>query len=421
MMTQAFYSGISGVKTHSAGIDIVSDNIANISTIGYRGNGYEFSSLFESMLNTGSGLNATSVDSTIGLGTTVSATPMMESLGSEILSDKSTDLAILGDGWFGTQAEGNPVYTRDGNFTFDVNDDLVTTDGFHVLGTMGGNIQGEVLTSILAEVPLGSVSGQEALRFPKTLTFPPQPSTQARFSGNIGTQDQVVTMSAGVVDGLSNKNDLKLVFTQKPVQTPPGIQWDVTATTQSLDGNTIYDTKTGSVAFDSSGAISSSTLTTIDNNGTAVNIDLGAGFTGIVSISNLAVSSSSSADGTIGGDLDGYDINRNGEVIATFTNGMQSSVGKIAVYHFVNDQGLERINGSKFQESANSGQPIFFQDASGKNVIGTDITNFKLEGSNVSMEYGLTELIILQRSYDANAKTITTADQMMQKALNMDA
>jgi len=421
MMTQAFYSGISGVKTHSAGIDIVSDNIANISTIGYRGNGYEFSSLFENMLNTGSGINATSVDSTIGLGTTLSATPMMEGIGSEILSDKSTDLAILGDGWFGTQAEGNPIYTRDGNFTFDVNDDLVTTDGFHVLGTMGGNIQGEVLTSTLAEVPLGDVTGQEALRFPKTLTFPPQPSTQARFSGNIGTQDQVVTMSAGVVDGFSNKNNLKLVFTQKPVQTPPGIQWDVTATTQSLDGNTIYDTKTGSVEFDSSGAISSSTLTTIDNNGTAVNIDLGTDFTGIVSISNLAVSSSSIADGTIGGDLRGYDINKNGEVVATFTNGMQSSVGKIAIYHFANDQGLERINGSKFQESANSGQPIFFQDASGKNVIGTDITNFKLEGSNVSMEYGLTELIILQRSYDANAKTITTADEMMQKALNMDA
>ncbi|WP_457743390.1 flagellar hook protein FlgE [Sulfurimonas sp.] len=418
MMTQAFYSGVSGVKTHSAGIDIVSDNIANISTIGYRGSNYEFSSLYESMLNSGS---AASVDNTIGLGTTLSATPMMEGLGAEILTDKSTDLAIMGNGWFGTQAVGTPVYTRDGNFTFDVNDDLVTTDGYHVLGTMGGNIQGEVLTSTLSEVPLGDVTTQEALRFPKTLTYPPEPSTKASFTGNIGTQDQVVTMSAGVVDGLSNKNDLKLLFTKKPVQTAPGTQWDVTATTQSLDGKTIYDTQTGSVNFDSAGAILSSTLSTIDNNGTPVNIDLGRGFTGIVSISNLAVSSSSTADGTIGGDLDGYDINKNGEVIATFTNGMQSSVGKIAVYHFVNDQGLERINGSKFQESANSGQPLFFKDAKGNNIIGTDITNFKLEGSNVSMEHGLTELIILQRSYDANAKSITTADQMMQKALSMGA
>jgi len=422
MMTQAFYSGISGVKTHSSGIDIVSDNLANISTVGYRGSGYEFSSLFENMLNTeNGGINGTSVDSSIGLGTTLTATPMMQEMGSEILTDNSTDLAIMGNGWFGVQGNDTPIYTRDGSFTFDANDDLVTQDGFHVLGTMGGNITDGVLTQTLAEVPLGGVAAQEKLRFPKTLTYPPEPSTKAKFSGNIGTGAEVQTMGATVVDGNSNKNDLRLEFTKKEQQNPPGSQWDVTAVVQSLDGTTVYDTQTGSIEFDEKGALVSSTLTTIDNNGTPVAIDLGTGFDGVVSIDNVNVSSSSVADGTIGGDLRGYDINKNGEVVATFTNGRQSSVGKIAVYHFANEQGLERINGSRFKQSANSGEPIFFQDKDGKNIIGTDITNFKLEGSNVSMNYGLTELIILQRSYDANAKSITTADEMMQKALNMGA
>ena len=420
-MTQAFYSGISGVKTHSEGINIVSDNLANISTIGYRGNGYEFSSLFENMLNTNSeGVKLSSVDSSVGYGARLNATPMMQQTGSEILTDRSTDLAILGDGWFGVQAEGKPIYTRDGNFTFDANADLVTQDGYHVLGTMGKNIKDGVLTKTLAEIPLGAVGTQEKLNFPKSLTYPPQPSTKATFLGNIGT-DGVQTVGATVVDKNSHKNDLRLVFTKKAVQTPPGSQWDVKATVQSLDGQTIYDTKTGSVSFDEKGALLNSTLTTIDNNGTPVTIDLGKNFDGIVSFSDSNPSASSFADGTIGGDLQGYDINKNGEVIATFTNGRQSSVGKIAVYHFANDQGLERINGSRFRESSNSGKAIFFQDAKGNNIIGTDITNFKLEGSNVPMEYGLTELIVLQRSYDANAKSITTADQMMQKALNMDA
>jgi len=419
-MTQAFYSGISGVKTHSAGIDIVSDNIANISTVGYRGNGYEFSSLFESLLNSGDGLNS-SVDNTVGLGTRVSATPMMQGLGSEILSDRSTDLAILGDGWFGIQGKETPLYTRDGGFSFDENDDLVTQDGFHVLGTMGSNIFNGTLTKTLAEVPLGAPGGQEKLRFPKSLTYPPKPTTEATFQGNIGTEDVVTSMSASVVDNQSNKNELRVEFQRSAVQTPPGTQWDVKATTQSLDGSTIYDTQSGVIEFDEYGSLISSTLTSIDNNGSPVSIDLGSGYDGVVTLSNVDTYSSSVSDGTIGGDLQGYDINKNGEVIATFTNGEQSSVGKIAVFHFVNDQGLERINGSHFRESPNSGQPLFFQDASGKNIIGTDITNFKLEGSNVSMEYGLTELIILQRSYDASAKSITTADQMMQKALNMDA
>lgn len=419
-MTQAFYSGISGVKAHSESINIVSDNIANISTVGYRGNGYEFSSLFADQLTLSNEVTST-VDNTIGLGTRVNATPMMQGSGSEILSDRSTDLAILGDGWFGIQGKDEPMYTRDGSFSFDSNDNLVTQDGFHVLGTMGGNIKDNVLTKTLAEVPLSGTAAQEKLRFPKSLTFPPKPTTEAKFKGNVGTKENVITMGASVIDGQSNKNDLRLEFTRSAVQTPPGVQWDVKATTQSLDGSTVYDTQSGVVNFDEKGSLVSSTLTSIDNNGTPVKINLGAGFDGVVALSNIAPYSSSSSDGTIGGDLQGYDINKNGEVIATFTNGEQSSVGKIAVYHFMNDQGLERINGSRFRESSNSGKPTFFQDASGKNIIGTDITNFKLEGSNISMEYGLTELIILQRSYDASAKSITTADQMMQKALNMDA
>lgn len=417
MMTQAFYSGISGVKTHSAGIDIVSDNLANVSTVGYRGNDYEFSSLFDTMVNTTEG----SVNSTVGIGTQLSATPMMEGIGSEILSDRSTDMAILGNGWFGVQGEGKPLYTRDGNFTFDKNDDLVTPDGYHVLGTMGGNIKDGVLTKTLSEIPLGSVAAQEKLNFPKSLAYPPEASTIAKFDGNIGTETNVQTMGATVIDANSDKNNLRLEFTKKDIQNPPGTQWNVKAVVKSLDGKTVYDTKTGSVAFDERGALISSTLSTINNNGSTVKIDLGTGFNGVVSIGNVETSSSSVADGTIGGDLQGYDINRNGEVVATFTNGRQSSVGKIAVYHFTNEQGLNRQSGTRFSESSNSGQAMFFKDAQGKNILGTDITNFKLEGSNVTMEYGLTELIILQRSYDANAKSITTADQMMQKALNMGA
>jgi flagellar hook protein FlgE len=163
------------------------------------------------------------------------------------------------------------------------------------------------------------------------------------------------------------------------------------------------------------------TLTSIDNNGTPVAIDLGSGFDGVVAITNIPITASSMSDGTIGGDLEGYSVNKNAEVIATFTNGLQSSVGKIAIYHFRNEQGLERASGARFLEGDNSGSPIFYKDASGQNIIGTDIVNFNLEGSNVQMTSGLTDLIIYQRAYDANSKSITTADQMMQKALQMDA
>jgi len=417
-MTQAFYSGISGIKTHSVGINVVSDNLANINTVGYRGYDVEFKSLFEDMQNTASN---SSVNSTVGIGAQVQTTSMMQGSGSLQLTDRSTDLAIDGDGWFGIQREGKPVYTRNGAFTFDANDDLVTEEGFHVLGTMGGNISDETLTSVIDEVPLGNIDTQEKLRFPKSLVYPPEPTSHASFFANLGIDPEIRTIGAPVVDPQGVKNHLRLAFEKDPSQTPPGSQWNVTATTQTLDGNTIYDTKTGRVEFNAAGGLISSTLSTIDNNGATVTMDLGSGFSGIVAINTPVTSGSSLADGTIGGDLMGYEINKNAEVIATFTNGMQSSVGKIAVYHFQNNQGLERISGTKFQESSNSGKATFFKNAKGENIIGTNISNFMLEGSNYKMEVGLTELIILQRAFDANSKSITTADEMMQKALSMDA
>ncbi len=418
MMSQAFYTGLSGVRSNQYAINVTADNLSNISTVGFRGSDIEFSSLFENMLHTSE--NTTSVDSSVGVGSRLQAVTTSQETGSLLLSDRSTDLAIQGDGWFAIQREGNPLYTRAGNFTFDANDDLVTTDGYHVLGTMGGNIgSNNILTSSIDEVTLGSVATQEKLRFPKTLTYPAEPTKNAKFFANLGVENEFRAVSAGVIDAAGDKNALRLEFTKNPVQTLPNSQWTVLATVTSTDGSKVYDTKSGEIEFDSSGALISNTLTSINNNGSEVAIDLGSGFGGIVSIDKPVSSGSSTADGTVSGDLVGYAINKNAEVIATFTNGMQSSIGKIAVYHFQNDEGLERISGARFGESTNSGKPIFFTDADGKNIIGTDISNFMLENSNVRIEAGLTELIILQRSYDANSKSISTADQMIQKALNM--
>ncbi len=418
-MIQAFYTGISGLRTNQTAIDAVSDNIANVSTVGYRGYNVEFSSLFEESINTQSA--SSSVDSSIGVGSKVNATVMNEDNGSLILSDKSTDLAINGDGWFSVQGEGNPLYTRNGTFTFDVNGDLVTTDGLHVLGTLGNNISNGILSPQLDEINLSDVSTQKNLNFPKTLTFPSISTTKASFSANLGIDDVTRSVSAGVIDGQGVKNDLRLEFKKSATQTSPGVQWDVVATTKSLDGTTLYDTQSGKVSFDASGGLLSSTLSSIDNNGTSVAIDLGTEYAGIVATSGSVFAGSSSTDGKQAGNLLGYDINSNAEVVATFSNGEQSSVGKIALFHFQNDKGLERISGSRFRESANSGEPIFYKNTAGKNILGASVQNFKLENSNVKLEAGLTDLIIHQRAYDANSKSITTADQMMQKALNMDA
>ena len=421
MMTQAFYTGLAGIKTYQTAIDVTSDNIANISTVGYRSYSAEFSSLFEEDTNTQS--LKTSVDSSVGIGTRVSTTSMdMGNDGSLELTDRNTDLAIYGNGWFGLEANGETMFTRAGNFTFDENSDLVTTSGAYVLGTLADNIDAnDVLTKVIDEIQLSDVTSQQKLTFPKQLTYPAEATTEVRFMANLGVEDTIQTIGAGVVDPTGIKNDLRLEFKKSAIQIAPGTQWDVTATVKTLDGETTYDTQTGVVKFDEKGGLISSTLAKINNNGSAINLDLGTGYDGVVSTTTDAISSSSISNGIIKGDLQGYAINKNAEIIATFTNGMQSSVGKVALYHFQNDQGLNRSGASTFQASANSGEPIFYQDENGNNILGAEVKNYQLESSNVRLEVALTELIVYQRSYEANAKSITTAHEMIQKALEMDA
>jgi len=420
MSFSTFNTGVSGLLTNQTAIDITSNNIANVSTTGFRGYNTEFSSLYEKAITTTSGAGHTN---TIGGGVRVQASTMSLNQGSILLSDSSTDLAIFGDGWFGVQnsiIDAPPLYTRNGSFTFDKNGDLVTDDGHYVLGTYGGNINDKKLSEQLAQVPLGNVDTQKKLRFPIDLVYPQSPTTKVQFISNIGVEDELRTVSADVIDGEGTKNNLKLEFTKAKKQVSPGSQWDITATTQSKDGKTIYDTKTGTISFDDTGKQISNTLSTINNNGTAVNIDLGADYSGVIS-TNAAITQNSISDGNAAGDLVAYDINSNAEVIATFTNGLQSSVAKIAIYHFGNDQGLARASGSKFEATNNSGKAIFFQNTKGENIVGAILNNHKLENSNVTLDVALTELIIFQRSYDANSKIVTTSNQMIQKALQMGA
>lgn len=420
MMTQAFYTGISGLQSYSEAIDVVSEDLANTSTIGYRGKNVEFANSFEEMLNQANDPRS-SVDSSIGIGTKVSATAMTQSQGELLLSDRNTDLAIEGDGWFSIQGNDNPLYTRAGNFNFDTNNDLVTDDGYYVLGTMANNIDNDVLTKVVNDLPLGEMSVQEKLRFPKALTYPPTPTDKVSFFGNLGIKNVPMKISASAVDPENNKNDINISFSLSDTQNTLGTTWDAVAVSQSLDGETIYDTQSGQVSFAEDGSFLSTTLSTINNNGKDVALDLGTGYDGLIAVNGVDQSSSSSSNGTPGGDLLGYEINKNAEVIATFSNGMQSSVGKIAVYHFQNDQGLTEVSGSNYQESSNSGAPVFSTDENGENVLGANIINYRLENSNVSMTSGLTDLIVYQRAYDANSKSITTANEMMQKALSMDA
>ncbi len=415
-MIQGFYTGINGLMSHQEAIDIIADNVANINTVGFRGYDAEFSNLFEKALGGVSGNS--SVTSQIGLGTRVSASAINQNSGAIILSDRNTDMAIAGDGWFGITDGKNTYYTRDGRFGFDANSDFVNSNGLYVLGTMGSNISNGVLTSPQANIPLGDIGSVQKLELPHQISYPVEPTTNAKFFGNLGVEDESRAVSAKAIDSQSNVNSIRVELNKSIPQVSPGTQWDVTITAASLDGTQLYDTQNGVISFDENGSIISSTINSINNNGTTVNLDFGSGYGGLFT-SNYTSSLSSTSDGVIGGELSGYSIAQNGQVLATFTNGRQSSIGAVALFHFPNDRALERLGDNTFGASANSGKAFFYKDASGNPTNGSALLSGRLENSNVALDSALTNLIIMQRSYDANAKSITTADDMIQKALAM--
>lgn len=443
-MNQAYYSGISGVMTHQYGMDVVADNLANVNTVGYKGSTAEFSDLFSNAL-VSAGKTPTAND--IGIGSRLQSTTTQMQNGTFLPSDRFNDLAISGNGWFGVVSGKETYYTRAGNFVFDeiqktagdANSSvarLTTTDGKYVMGTMLTNfsyngafdygdktpngVSGAfVVNDPLNDVALGDVTSQGLLEFPTRLAYPVEPTTQAQFFGNLGTDNVTRTISADVVSGKNERNRLKLTFNLSTAQPTDGVAWDVTATVTSNDGSVIYDTKNGQAIFNGTGGLSSCTITSMNNDGTPVAVDLGSGFNGVVSIDGADITASSRSNGVSGGTLTKYGINSNGVIVADFSNGRQSAIGRVAVYHFQNDQGLNRAGDTVFQESNDSGKPIFWTDENGEAITGALLYSGKLENSNVRMDVGLTDMIIIQRAYQANAKSITTGDELIQKALQM--
>jgi len=114
-----------------------------------------------------------------------------------------------------------------------------------------------------------------------------------------------------------------------------------------------------------------------------------------------------------------YGIDALGNIQASFSNGKTIPISKVAIYHFRNEEGLEKLGNSTFKESVNSGKAKFFKDKDGNTLEISSIKNNKIEMSNLNLTTALTDLIVMQKAYDASSKSITTSDQMIQNAINM--
>jgi len=414
-MNQTIYTGIIGLQANQQALNVTANNIAGVDTTGFKKNRAEFQNLFGEALIGANG----SVNSTVGLGSEVATTPLIATPGSITKTGINTDLAIDGNGWFGVEGNNQVAYTKNGKFSFDANGNFVNTQGDFVLGSTASGLSQNGTINPNTTVSLGSVKAQAPISLPTQMSYPTTPTTVASFFGNLGTANVTQRVSATAIDSKGDKNNLQLTFTKSAKQPTSGLSWDVNATLKSTTNNNVISTGVGVVTFSQTGALVASTLKSLNNNGTLLTINLGSGYSGIVSNTSNSGNLNSSANGQVGGVLTGYSINNNAQIVASFSNSKQLPVAQIALYHFQNEQGLQNIGGSKYAASNNTGQPFFYTDSLGKNILGSKILTGSLENSNVNYSTSLTQLIVLQRSYDANSKSITVGDQLLKKALQM--
>ena len=364
-----------------------------------------------------------------GLGVSVTSTDQNNAQGALNQTNKITDLAIQGNGYFITSDSSRMAYTRDGALQVDTNGFLVqSATGERILGWTGDTAGKIDTTQALAPTSFVSI--------PSSLNSVKQTSN-ATFAGNLSagalSTDQVTT-SIRVYDSLGGAHDLNIVFNNHQ---SPAVAGAPTGATSSEDW-TAWEGTPGTGTQVGSSATTGNKPLFFDSNGNPVS-GLGAGAFNQITITPTAGQSFSTfsvnmnfnqitqlngqsqvnavdQDGFAPGSLQSFAISQDGVVTGIFTNGFTRPIAQIAMASFSNPEGLERKGGNLYIASDNSGRPLIGTPR--QDGRGTVSAGF-LEQSNVDIGNEFTDLIVTQRGFQANTKVVTTVDEMLQDLINI--
>lgn len=225
-----------------------------------------------------------------------------------------------------------------------------------------------------------------------------------------------------------SKSTLRVTLERILPQVGDDIKYKATAQIFNAKGEAVGDITEGSMTFNKNGALIQNDIKSIANpDGGSINIDLGtpydpnkpgSGYSGIYVQAGKDKNIITKQDGIAEGFFNQYGIGEDGSLLAQFSNGRSVVVGKMALYNFINEEGLMAMGDNIFAATGNSGEASFIMN-DGKIVNTAKFRGGFLEQSNVDLSVELSNLIVTQRAFDASSKSITTSDQMIQKAINM--
>ncbi len=419
----SFQQGLSGLNVASASLDVIGNNIANSTTVGFKQSRAEFSDVYASALN-GSGSNQ------IGIGAKVADIAQQFTQGNISSTSNPLDVAINGDGFFRMDNGGSISYSRNGQFHIDKSGYIVNGDDLNLTGysaDVNGNITGtapEKLKISAADIPpkVTSSFGIGANLDSRTTV----PAVIPTFNANDPTTFANTT-SGTIYDSLGNSHIFSLFFQKNAANS-----WDAFATVDGTTtaagvpiGVTLGGGASQPITFSTNGLLLtpaapinvSVNLATIDPTlGATSPLNFTLDFSESTQFGKSFGVNSLTQDGFAPGRLGTFAITEDGLVKGNYTNGASKTLGQIVLGNFINPQGLASIGNNQFVETASSGQPLVGAPKTGS--LG-GLKSAAVEDSNVDLTTELVKMITAQRTYQANAKTIETQDAILQTLVNL--
>lgn len=403
-MLDSIYVATSGLISFSNGLKNISNNVANINTPGFKATQLEFSDLLYQMRDSGGG-NGGNTSLTMGEGTSTPLTTRSFAQGTVTSTGDDLDAAINGNGFFVLNADGKTFYTRSGAFQIDSNGNLVTQNG-------AMNVEGLTSGGTLQDISVGAFR-----------TIPGKATTSVSFVNNLSSNATSPTFTVSginVFDATGGSHALSVTFTNNTAATPGSWTFKVidTATGTTVvsngevrfqgDGSPAAGFNTFSFGYTPPGA---APLTIKFNFGDPGSFSGATNFSG-GSTSTLAAGT---IDGFTFGSLTKTTFDSSGGLVFTYSNGQTANGPKVALATFDDLQALTPEGNAMFSNKTGQ-KPILGTAQSG--AFG-QIAGGSLEGANVDLAQEFSELIILQRGYQASSEAMTTANDLIQQLLDL--
>jgi flagellar hook protein FlgE len=387
-MLRSLYSGISGLRAEQTMLDVTGNNIANVNTVGFKSSSVQFEDTLSQTLSAAGlptaqkgGINPNQV----GLGVKIGSIATSLTQGAQQTTGNNMDEMISGDGYFVTKAGNETLYTRAGSFHWDSQGRLATADGALVQGWSAVN----------GVLQTGAQPGTIAIG---NQVSPAKATTSATLTGNLpsnATVGDVFERDITVYGADGSEKTLAISFTASSANT-----WDYSVD----DGSGTPATGTLQTGGATVTATAGSTTPTVD--GITVDLSKLSGYADLTSVTITG------QDGHKAGTLLATAMSSDGTLTGTFSNGTTIPLAQLSLATFANPAGLEKAGASTLRQSINSGTAQL--NAAGQGTAGTIVAG-ALEMSNVDLSQEFTNLIVAQRGFQANARIITTSDEILQE------